>query len=211
MNTRIITVASQVGSYGEQIASLVAEELGFRCLDQEVIERAARSAGVPSKIIRDAEHIRPLRERALAAFANTPGWNAMAWYLGAAPPLNTAYTPEHYQKMIDEVLHNLAREGNAVVVGHDGQISLRDRWDTLRVLTVASDRVRILRMQDALSVPEAEAKEIMHRFDAERKAYFKQTYREHWLSPKLYDVCLNTDHLQPAEASHLICGTARQR
>lgn len=211
MNIRIITVASQLGSHGEQIASLVAEELGFRCLDQEVIERAARSAGVPSKIIRDAEHIRPLRERALAALGNTPGWNAVGWYLGAAPPFNPAYTPERYRKIIDEVLHNLAREGSAVVVGHDGQISLRDRWDTLRVLTVASDRVRILRMQEALSVPKAEAKEIMHRFDAERKAYFQQTFREHWLSPKLYDLCLNTDHLKPAEASHLVCEAARQR
>lgn len=211
MNMRVITVASQFGSNGEQIASLVAEELGFRCLDKEVIERAARSADVSSKVMRNAERIRPLPERALAAFANTPGWNAMAWYLGAAPPLNTAGTPERYRKIIDEVLHHLAREGNAVVVGHDGQISLRDRWDTLRVLTVASDRVRILRMQDALSVPEAEAREIVHRFDAERKAYFKQTYREHWLSPKLYDLCLNTDHLKPAEASHLICETARQR
>ena len=139
MNTRVITVATQLGSYGEQIASLVAEELGFRCLDQEVIERAALSAGVPSKFIRDAEHIRPLRERALAAFANTPGWNAMPWYLGAPPPFNTAYSPERYRKIIDEVLNNLAREGSAVVVGHAGQMALRDRWDTLRVLTVASD------------------------------------------------------------------------
>ncbi len=43
---------------------------------------------------------------------------------------------------------------------------------------------------------------------AERR---EQTYREHWLSPKLYDVCLNTDHLKPAEASYLVCEAARQR
>ena len=211
MNTRVITVASQLGSNGEQVASLVAQELGFRCLDQEVIERAARSAGVPSRVMRDAERMQPLRERALAAFGNTSGWNALAWYLGAAPPLNPAYTPARDRKIIEEVLHNLAREGSAVVVGHAGQMALRDRWDTLRVLTVASDRVRILRIHEALSVPEAEAKEAMHRFDAERKAYFEQTYREHWLSPKLCDLCLNTDHLKPAEASHLVCEAARQR
>lgn len=211
MNTRVITVASQLGSNGEQIAGLVAQELGFRCLDKEVIERAARSAGVPSKVMRDAERMQPLRERALAAFGNTPGWNAVAWCLGAAPPLNPAYTQERYRKIIEEVLHNLAREGSVVVVEHAGQMALRDRWDSLRVLTVASDRVRILRIHEALSVPEAEAREAMHRFDAERKAYFEQTYREHWLSPKLYDLCLNTDHLKPAEASHLVCEAARQR
>lgn len=211
MNTRVITVASQLGSNGEQIASLVAEELGFRCLDQEVIERAARSAGVPSNIIRDAEHSRPLPERALAAFANTPSWNAVGWYLGAVPPINPACTAGGCRKVIGEVLHDLAREGNAVVVGHDGQISLRDRWDTVRVLTVASDRARTLRLREALAVTEAEACEIMHRFDAERKAYFEQAYREFWLSPKLYDLCLNTDHLKSSEASQLICETARRR
>lgn len=211
MNTRVITVASQAGSNGEQIASLVAQEFGFGCLDHEVVERAARAAAVPSEIIRDAERSRPLPERALAAFANTGGWNAAAWYLGPAPAINPAYSPEGYRRTIDEVLRNLAREGHVVVMGHAGQMSLRDRWDTLRVLTVASERVRILRILDALSVTEAEAREIVHRFDAERKAYFQQTYREHWLSPKLYDLCLNTDHLKPTEAAHLICEAARQR
>lgn len=211
MNTRVITFASQVGSNGEQIARLVAQELGFGCLDQEVLERAARSAGVPSKIIRDAERTRSLPERALAAWANTAGWSANAWHLGAAPAINLAYTAEGYRRIIDEVLRNVAREGDAVVIGHDGQMSLRDRWDTVHVLTVASERVRILRLLDALSVTEAEAREIVHRFDAERKAYFQQTYHEHWLSPKLYDLCVNTDHLKPAEASHLICEAARQR
>lgn len=211
MNTRVITVTSQLGSNGEEMANLVAKGLGFRCLDHEVIERAARSAGVPSKIIRDAERMLPFRERALAALGNAPGWNALTWYVGAATPLDLGYTQARYRKIMEEVVDNLAREGSAVLVGHDGQMALRDRWDTLRVLTVASDRVRILRIHEALSVPEAEAKEAMHRFDAERKAYFEQTYREHWLSPKLYDLCLNTDHLKPAEASHLVCEAARQR
>lgn len=211
MNTRVVTVASQIGSHGEQVAILVAQELGFRCLDEEVLDRAAREAGVPLEFIGAAEHIPPLRERVLAALANNSGWNAASWYPTASPLVDPLHTSKGYRKLIDKVLQDVAREGHAVVIGHAGQRFLRGRWDAVRVLTVASPGVRLLRIREARSVSEAEAAEIMQRVDAERKTYFSHTYGEHWLSPALYDLCLNTDHLKPTEAVHLICEAARQR
>lgn len=211
MNTRVITVESQLGSNGEQIARLVADALDFRCLDEEIIDRAAREGGVPPKAIADAEHTQSRLARALAAFASNPGSALGAWCLGASPVVNPAYTADRYRKLIDEVLRSLAKDGNAIVIGHAGHMSLRKRWDTLRVLTVASDSRRILRIQDAFSATKEHAAEIARRADAERKEYFARTYGEHWLSPTLYDLCINTDHSTAVEAAHLICEAARRR
>ena len=51
MNIRVITVSRQLGSGGEDIARGVAERLGFQYLDDEVIQRAERDAGLPRDVL----------------------------------------------------------------------------------------------------------------------------------------------------------------
>ena len=46
MNTRVVTIARQVGSGGEEVASAIAKRLGFRLIDYQVIQAAAEEARV---------------------------------------------------------------------------------------------------------------------------------------------------------------------
>ena len=42
----IITIGRQYGSAGRQIGRVLAEELGIKCYDKELLERAAKESGL---------------------------------------------------------------------------------------------------------------------------------------------------------------------
>lgn len=215
MHTRMVTVSRQIGSGGEEIARRVAKQLGFRYLDREVTERAAHDAGVDPEAVSEAEYIPSLKKRMVSALAANPGLLAFAWFAPGPYLSNPLYTSGRYRMLIESVVCELAREGGAVILGHGAQAILKDRWDTVKVLVSGGDERRILRLRAAgeeggqLS-PEA-ARRIMEASDAERHAYFDRVYGLQWLSPKLYDICISTDHMTPEEAANIICDAAAAR
>lgn len=208
MNTRVVTVSRQLGSGGEDVARKVAATLGFRYLDKEVIERAAAAAGVPAELISEAERNQPFRKRMLEAIANNPGWAALGWYEPVPYLRNTMYTSEHYRRLVEDVVRDVAREGDAVILGHGAQVILRDRWDTVKVLVTATARQRTRWLREKLGLDLDDAELGIARSDTERSCYFQRIYQETWLSPALYDLSLNMDHLSATGAVGAITGLA---
>ena len=212
MNVRMITVSRQIGTNGERIARRVAEELGFRYLDEEVIQRAAQAAGVPLEAMISAEHAPSFKRRMVDVLTGSRAMTSLAWYDPTPLMSNPLYTSEHYRALICEVLRALAKEGEAVVLGHAAQITLKDRWDTLKVLISGSRPLRVLRVQEmALASDEAAALRLIASSDSERTAFFERFHNITWLSAVNYDLCLNTDHIGVPQAVGLICEAARRR
>lgn len=55
--SRIITISRQFGSGGRTIGKLVAEKLGVRCYDKELIEKTAEETGYANEYIeQEAEY-----------------------------------------------------------------------------------------------------------------------------------------------------------
>jgi len=211
MNTRVVTIARQVGAAGEEVARLVAEQLGFRYVDYQIVQEAAREAGVSPDTVSEAEHTPSLLTRILEALARSPSTPAAAW---ADPvPLATSplYTSTDYRQFIEQVVRDLAEEGNCVIVGHAAQVILRNRPDTLRVLICGSREARARRIMAGMGVDEKEALKTVDRTDSERLDYFQRFYHVGWLDPWTYDLCISTDRISPRGAADLIVRAATQR
>lgn len=215
MHTRMITISRQIGSGGEEIARRVAKQLDFLYLDREVTERAACAAGVDPQAISEAEYIPSLKKRMVTALASNPGLLAFAWFAPGPYLANPLYTSVRYRALIEAVVQELAQEGGAVILGHGAQVILKQRWDTLKVLVSGSDDRRVLRLRAEAKggdgASEDGARRLMQESDAERHAYFDRVYGVQWLSPKLYDLCLSTDHMTCEEAAGIICNAAARR
>lgn len=211
MSVRVVTIARQVGTAGEEVARLVAEHLHFRYVDYQVIQHAAREAGVSPTTVSEAEHTPSLLTRILEALARTPSAPAAAW---ADPvPLATSplFTSTDYRQFIEQVIRDLAHEGSCVIVGHAAQVILRQRPDTLRVLVTGSLEARVRRIMAGMGVDEKEALKTAERTDRERLDYFARFYNTGWLDPWMYDLTVSTDHLTPSQAAEVICAAARVR
>jgi hypothetical protein len=212
MQTRVITVARQVGALGEEVARIVAEELNFRLLDYRVVQAAAEEAGVSTDTIAEAEHKPSFFTRIIEALARNPAGPATGQWM---EPVNMAGTPlltsADYRDLVRQVVEDYANQGNVVFLGHGAQFTLGNRPETLRVLITGSKGTRARRVMAGMVCSEEQAQEVVNRTDNERTSYFRDYFNGDWLSPAEYDITLNTDHLNPIQAAQIVLAAAEIR
>lgn len=209
MPASVITIARQVGTNGEEMARNIALRIGFRYIDYQIIQDAARDAGVSPETVSEAEHTPSLMTRLLESLAKTPSMPVAAW----ADPVPLATSPlltsSDYRSFVEDVIRDLAETGNCVIVGHAAQVVLRERPDTLRILITGSRKLRVRRIMQGMGVDEKTAGQTADRTDSERLDYFHRFYDSGWLSPWTYDLCLNSDHLNVEQCTGLVVAAAR--
>ena len=122
MVVEVVTIAMTTGARGVQIGRLVSEEVGFRYVNDEIVERAAEHAGVSKKAVAEVEHSPTLISRimnSVAAVISSEGGYVL--------------TPEEidpsasYRHLIQDVIREVAAQGKAVIVAHGASILLADR------------------------------------------------------------------------------------
>jgi cytidylate kinase len=211
MSAKTITFAVQIGSGGFEIARAVADQMRYRYYDWEITSQAASEAGVSPAALATAESARTgiagFVERLL--MGNT--YLADDFVGPSAATLASAIqtlSSSDYRRFIERVVANLGSRGEAVIVGHAGQVVLRDVPATLRVLVCGSRAERAKRLAAGEDLSAEESNRAVQRSDQERLGFFKQTYKVDLLDPLLYDLVLNTDRLSIAAATELVMVSA---
>lgn len=211
MNTRAIVISRQVGAAGEDVAQAVSRRMGFRYVDSQLVQAAAAEAGVSPETVSEAEHTPSLMTRLLESLARNPTMPVAAWSDPLPLASSPLYTSVDYRHFVEQVIRETADKGDCVIVGHAGQVILRGRFDTVRVLITGSDTHRARRIQAGMGVDEKEALKIVESTDRERMDYFHRFYNTGWLTPCTYDLCISTDQLNPEQAAELVARTAELR
>ncbi len=212
MNTRVLTIARQVGTLGEDVARLVADDLGYHLLDYRLVQAAAEEAGVSTETIAESEHRPSFFTRILEALARNPAGPASGQWI---EPIDMSGTPlltsSDYRDLVVQVVEDYARQGNVVFLGHGAQFMLANHPDVVRVLITGSPEARARRVMAGMVCSQEQANEVIHRTDSERSHYFKDYFGADWLSPSTYDLTVNTDHINPKQAAELIIAASRIR
>ena len=81
MQTRVITIARQVGTLGEEVAGIVADRMGFHLLDYRLVQAAAEEAGVSPDTVAEAEHKPSFFTRMIEALARNPSTPATGTWM----------------------------------------------------------------------------------------------------------------------------------
>ena len=72
MPTRVVTISHTTGAGGETIGRTVADRLGFRYIDEEIITLAAEKEGVDAALVADTERRKSFLARFFAGLAEGP-------------------------------------------------------------------------------------------------------------------------------------------
>jgi len=206
---KVVTFSIQLASGGNEIARTIADKLGYRFLDHEVISRAAEIAGVSPETIAAAERWPTFVERMLERLALT---TVVSEGVLPAPPTNAGammLTSADYRALIEQVVHSLADEGNCVIVGHAGQAILKQTPQVFKVLVHGSKDRRGQRLAILEGIDLKEAMERIKAYDGQRTAFFKHAYNLEWLDSTIYDIAINTDDVDNDTAiSWILTGVA---
>jgi CMP/dCMP kinase len=179
-----ITISRQFGSLGRTTAKAVADTLGWRLVQRELINQAARQARTP--------------EMALAMLDDLG-------LLGFKP---SAADHSAYRKAVAQVMDELVEQGNVVIVGRAGQIVLHGNPLVMHVRLIAPKTVRCERIAEAYGVPLEAARAQVEASDRRRKSYCRRYYQINVDDPQLYDLVINTHRLTAEAAAQLICQAA---
>jgi cytidylate kinase len=167
----VYTISRQYGSGGSKLAIKLAEISGYPLVWRELINQAAIKIGAP--------------DMALAVIDELG-------LLGIYPDDDTNVK---FRDAISQVVIEIADKGNVVIVGRGSQIILKGFPNCLHLKIIAGMDTRIKNVQLSKNVNEKAAKAQIDKFDQNRQNFVKKFYQEDWNDPSLYDLTINTDHL----------------
>ena len=208
--TRVVTISHATGAEGEGIGRAVAERLGFRYIDEEIISLAAEKVGVDAELVADVERRKSLLARILAVFGQGPAIDAGSAGGMLVPQAIRAADSDGLRALIVDAIKETADQGSVVIVSHAASIPLAGRQDLLRVLVTASIETRERRVAQSARGAKVDAAAIVKESDAGRADYFLRFYEVERELPTHYDLVINTDVLTPAEAANLVIAAARR-
>jgi cytidylate kinase len=194
----VVCLSAVSGAAADEIAPLVAERLGFRFIDEEIVDRAAREADIDPRHVADVERRKSIISRLLDR-TGAPATTARG--MGGRP--DSGLDGEALRGLIRSTIEEVAAQGRVVIHAHAASFALHERSDTLRVLLTASPQTREERLPDG-----GDAAKRLAESDAGRADYLKRFYGVSAERPYHYDIVVNTDRLTPSDAASRIAAMA---
>jgi cytidylate kinase len=209
--TQVVCVSHLTGAEGEAIARGAANRLGFRYLDEEIIETAAEWSGLAPSVVGEVERRKSLMRRIGEAIGTDPMPTrpdaAVERRSGTADPREKP-SDEELRALIRDVIREIAEDGNLVIASHAAAMVLTHREDILRVLVTASPKTRASRVASAENVEQRPAEKLVADADASRVDYLKRFHGIDRELPIHYDLVVNTDDLSPELGAELVARAA---
>jgi cytidylate kinase len=188
----IVTISHEIGAGGPEIGQQLADRMGYRYVDHELISDAAQRYGLLEEKLSHLDESKPsLFERFDAE-------------------------TRRYITVIQTALYDFAEHDNVVLMGRGGQWLLRGIPHVLRVRVMAPFDVRVKRLGKKLAGPMGEqtnprtVTELVRRDDAEKAGRMRYLYEVGITDPALYDLVINTEKLSVAASVGLIAGVLGQ-
>lgn len=182
----VITLSRELGSRGDDVAVAVAGQLGWRLVGRELINRAAREAGVPEVALAEIDEL---------------------GLLGVKPDRAALRL---YRETVERVILEQAERGDVLLVGRGSQVVLGGRPGVLHVRIIAPLDARVRCVQERCHISAEAAAARVAASDRARAAFLRRHYGVRWDDPRLYDLVINMAHLSVEDATALICLAARQ-
>ena len=178
----VIAIGRQFGSGGHDIGMILAEKLGYDFYDAEIIQMTAVTTGYTPEFVKKKEEIMT---------------NSLLYDLVNQMYLNTDRQDEAPKDKIFEaecqVVRNLAKKGNCVIVGRCADYVLRNSGNCLKVFFSAPLMSRIRRVAQRQNISEGEAKATVQKNEKLRADNYRYYTRRMWGAAGNFDLSLNTD------------------
>jgi len=171
----VVTVSRNYGAQGKVVAQLLADRLGVRCCDREILQAVAHRANVDIDLVKTLdEHVKRIKGN---------------WWHGLIS--GKSFSREHYFHHLVKVVLSVSRNGG-VIVGRGANLILgAERAFRVRIVgTLPRCAERIAARENLDS---ADARQRALDVDRERSEYIRELYNVDIEDAVFYDLLLNSD------------------
>lgn len=191
--TYVITVSREYGSGGRQIAKALADSLGFKYYDNELIKLVVEKSGYSPDFIEKNEQ----------TIKNPVMHDFFAWYGG---PLDTAnmHSVESLFKREKDVIKTISQTESCVIVGRLANVILNNKKHTFNVFVSADENTEAERISNRNNISKNDALKKVKKVNRERAAHCKYFTSTEWGNADNYDLCIKSNAFGCEESAKII-------
>lgn len=187
----VITISRQYGSGGRELSQILANELGIKLYDRQIINLAASHIGIDDM-----------------------NYEALKRFEEEVPPLPVKFMPFYMfgvsgpQSLNDkifnaecEVIKKLAKDGSCIILGRCADYVLKNQENVYSFYICANDDFRTNRGK---TVYENKSLSDLNEEDLKRGGYYSHYTGHRWGDAANYNLTINTSYISLAQAADLI-------
>ena len=192
---KLVTISREYGSGGRIIGRLVAEKLGIPFYDKEILDLAVEKSGLSREIVETAE----LRAKSSFSYSLASAMNFGEGVMTDTLSVNEKLFITHY-----DVVHQIAEEGEGVIVGRCADYILKDLPGVTNVFVYGELEDRIKRSIDVYGADPKKAADIVKSYDKARANYYNYHTCQKWGQFSNYNLAINSSYISDEAAADLI-------
>ncbi len=194
----VFTIGRQCGSLGRTIGRRLAETMGVKCYDKELLTEAAKNSGLCEELFKNND------EKPTNSFLYSLVMDTYSMGYGGAPaymdmPLNHKIFLAQF-----DTIKKLASEESCVIVGRCADYALADYPCKVTVFLTGNEEDKIKRLMELYQVNESKARDILIKTDRKRSSYYNYYSNKKWGDAREYDLCINSSYTGVDGAVELI-------
>jgi cytidylate kinase len=183
----VLTLSRELGAGDTGFAPTLADRLGLRVYDRELLEQEATRLGVnPAELAKIDEQPAGIFQR-----------------------FRPGSLHQRYFEVLGQLMKELAERGDVLLVGRGGSRFLRERPRVFHVRLVATPEDRVRRVMEHRWLREGPARQMIAQSDAQRRRFYEDCFGADWASPLEYHVTVNSGRLGPAAVDLVALSASR--
>lgn len=185
MANKVITIGREFGSGGREIGQKLAADLGIKCYDKELLDRAAKDSGLCKEIFEnnDEKHNRSFL---YSLVMDTYSMGYASSIYGDMPINQKVFLAQF------EAIKKLAEEESCVIVGRCADYALSDYPGLLSVFVHGDMDARIARIMRVRNLDAKKAKELIMKTDKQRSSHYNYYTSKEWGNSDSYHLCIDS-------------------
>ena len=184
----IITIGRECGSGGRHIGQKLAEEMGVKCYDKELLTLAAKKSGLCRELFETHDE-KPTNSFLYSLVMDTYSMGFASGSVNEMPLNHKIFLAQF------DAIKKLASEGPCVMVGRCADYVLKDNPNVVSVFVHADEKFCLDRAMERNSMTEKEMKKYIEKTDKFRGDFYRYHTGHEWADARNYDLCLNSGKL----------------
>ena len=194
----IITVGRQIGSGGHDIAKRLADDLGYKFYDREILSIAAEESGFDRKFFEKHDEKRSFFH---GIFGGVVPTGTMVNYGGTE---HNRFSEEGLFQFQSDAIRRAASEGDCVFVGRCADYILRDFPSVMNIFITAGHEVRVGRVMERSGMTREQAEKMIREKEESRASFYNFYTGKKWGDSASYDICVNSSKFGLEETVRIV-------
>ena len=179
-NHIVVTISREFGSEGHEIGEVLAERLGVKLYDKDILGKAALEKGTDKFSLHDADE--KVAERFYEPY--------LMLSMGVSNKSDQLFEIE------EQIIRDVAASESCVIIGRLSDYLLRNEPHVIKVLIFAPRAFRVENIRAKYSLSEAAARKMVSRMDMARRNYCAYYSNGKWKQDSGKDLFLNRETLK---------------